>query len=267
MQLHVLGAGGAVPTASRGPSAYWLVVDGHGLLLEAGSGALVRLLRQRSAPDRLDAVDTVVLSHLHLDHAADLAPLLFALHSELSTSDVPLMLAGPQGLVGYLARLRDLYGDWIEPRNRRVIVREHEPGDGFYLPGGGRADAFAVQHAERRFSRQCLGWVFTDAAGRRLVYSGDTGPCTALEDNARGCDILLVECSAPDGLAVDGHLTPNLIVELIGRARPMRAVLTHLYPVVAEQQPDVAIARATGVPCHAARDGDVYSVGDPVGLP
>ncbi|MEZ4387831.1 MAG: hypothetical protein R3D98_09680 [Candidatus Krumholzibacteriia bacterium] len=63
--LHVLGAGGATPTPERGPAAYWVELDGHGLLLDPGPGALVRLVRQPGAPDSVDGVDTVLLSHLH----------------------------------------------------------------------------------------------------------------------------------------------------------------------------------------------------------
>jgi ribonuclease BN (tRNA processing enzyme) len=256
--LHILGAGGATPGPDRGPSAYWLEIDGHGLLLEAGSGALVRLVRQPGAPDSVDAINMVFLSHLHLDHAADLAPMLFAMHSVLSRNREPCLLAGPSGLAAYLARLQDLYGDWLKPHDRVLIVREMAAGESIELAAGGKAEAFLVEHAEKRFSDFCLGWSFTDAAGNRLVYSGDTGPCSALENAALGCDLLLVECSTPDDLAVEGHLSPGRVIDLVSRARPARVVLTHLYPLVAAQEPGPAISEATGIPCTAARDGDTF---------
>ncbi len=267
ISLHVLGAGGAVPTAERSPSAYWLQIDGHGLLLEAGCGALVRLVRQPQTPDSVDEIAAVLLSHLHLDHAADLAPLLFALHSILASNRQPLLLAGPPGLGDYLQQLRAMYGESLTPRHREVVVREMEPGDALALAGGGRAAAFAADHAESRFSRQCLGWTFRDAAGRRLVYSGDSGPCAALAQAARGCDLLLVECSTPDDLAVAGHLSPGRIADLVRSARPARVVLTHLYPLVARQRPAEAVTDATGVACVAARDGDVFHIGEPEDQP
>lgn len=203
IQLHVLGAGGAVPTATHGPAAYWLWVDEAGLLLDPGPGALVRLVRQPGAPETVDGIPAVLFSHLHLDHTADLAPLLFALHSVLARDTSPLLLAGPIGLTDLLARLGDLYGDWIQPRRRPLDVRELAPGDTLPLPGGGRATAFAARHTTTRFGGACLGWTFADRAGRRLVYSGDTGPSAHLADAARGADLLLVECSTPDDLAVD----------------------------------------------------------------
>jgi ribonuclease BN (tRNA processing enzyme) len=260
INLHVLGAGGAVPTASHGPAAYWVEVDGQGLLLDPGPGALVRLVRQPGAPDDVDSVQSVVLSHLHLDHTADLAPLLFALHSVLARETAPLTITGPPGTAGLLDRLRRLYGEWLEPRCREVHVGEVEPGQGLALDGGGRAEAFLVQHGERRFGEVCLGWSFQDAAGRRLVYTGDTGPCPTLTEAARGCDLLLTECSTPDDLAVEGHLSPDRISDLVRNTRPGRVVLTHLYPLVAAQAPERTVAEATGIACVAARDGDCFTL-------
>ena len=37
--------------------------------------------------------------------------------------------------------------------------------------------------------------------GRSLVYSGDTGPCTALDEMAKGCDVFLCEASFVEGAA------------------------------------------------------------------
>ena len=261
IRLHILGAGGAVPTATHGPAAYWIEVDGHGVLVDPGPGALVRLVRQPGAPDDVDAIDTVLLTHLHLDHTADLAPLLFALHSVLARNKAPLGLIGPPGLAGLLARLGDVYGDWLTPRCREVIVTEVTAGGVAALPGGGRAIAFAANHQESRFGGVCLGWRFVDAGGRALVYSGDTGPSADLERAAAGADALLVECSTPDDLAVDGHLSPGRVADLAGRARPRRVILTHLYPPVVAGDPAGAVQRATGIPCHLARDGDVITLG------
>lgn len=261
IRLHVLGAGGALPTADRGPAAYWLEIDGHGLLLDPGPGALVRLVREPGAPDGVDTLPAVLLSHLHLDHAADLAPLLFALHSVLARPAPPLLVAGPPGLAAYLDRLRELYGDWLAPRGREIEIREVSPGEAVRLAGGGRAECFAVDHPEDRFSRVCLGWTFSDAAGRRLVYSGDTGPSDELARQARGCNLLLVECTTPDDLAVAGHLSPAQVTALVRGAQPDLVVLTHLYPLVARLAPDAVVQAASGVRCVAARDGDVFTLG------
>jgi len=264
--LHILGAGGAIPTATHGPAAYWVEVDAAGLLLDPGPGALVRLVRQPGTPDSVDAVDTVLLSHLHLDHTADLGPLLFAAHSVLARNPVPLQLAGPPGLADFLCRLQDLYGDWLEPRARSLTVRELQPGEHLDL-GGGRATAFAVRHPETRFSQVCLGFVFSDGDGRTAVYSGDTEPCPELTAASRGSDLLVVECSTPDDLASPGHMCPARVAALGREAHPRRIVLTHMYPTVVDADPAGQVSRACGIPCQAARDGLVVTVPDTAAMP
>ncbi len=263
---HVLGAGGATPTATHGPAAHWVQAGGRGVLVDPGPGALVRLVRQAGAPADVDAVDTVVFTHLHLDHTADLAPLLFAHHSILARDTTPLRLFGPPGLARFLDALRDLYGDWLTPRCRPLEVREVTPGEGVDL-GRARWEAIAAVHDEPQFTGVCLGWNLHDQGGGHVVYSGDTGPNADLARAARGCDLLLVECSTPDHLAVPTHLSPAGVAEIAGNARPGRVVLIHMYPPVVALDPASAVTAACGVPCTAARDGDVFTAPEPVQEP
>ncbi|MBK9777343.1 MAG: hypothetical protein IPP62_13470 [bacterium] len=65
IRLRILGAGGAVPTPTHTPAAYWVTVDGISLLLDIGPGALVRLVRSGDAPGGVDDIHTVLLTHLH----------------------------------------------------------------------------------------------------------------------------------------------------------------------------------------------------------
>lgn len=277
--LLILGTGGAVPTRDRSPSASWLTIDGRSLLVDPGPGALARLVQSPHGPATLDDVDAVLLTHLHLDHCADLAPLLFALHSVVLVSRRPLQIIGPRGLAAYLDRLRDLYGDWLTPRSRPLEVLEVAGGDtlrpgfgGRWSVGGpdgaGSLEAFAVEHGEVRFSRENLGWRARDRDGRTLVLSGDTGPCPSLTAAATGADLLVVECSTPDELAVDGHMTPSRVGALAAAARPRRVVLTHVYPAAAGLDLPALVREHAPIAVVLAADGDRFEVaGDPPPLP
>ncbi len=260
IRFHILGAGGAVPTPTHNPAAYWVTVDGHGFLLDPGPGALVRLVRSGQAPRGVDDIDHVFLTHLHPDHCADLLHLLFALHSPVPTRTDPLKLFGPPGLANYLDRLREIYGSWLEPRLRILEVTEIGPGVTVPLPAGGTAKPFQVDHPQDRLSRFCLGYRFGDAAGHTAVFSGDTGPCAELNRAAAAADLLVVECSTPDHLATSGHMTVSQVAELCVAARPKLAVLTHQYPDAAALDLAALVNLTYDGPVVQAVDGSVFLV-------
>ncbi len=273
----ILGSGGAVPTAERAPAGYWVSVDGRGLLVDPGPGALVRLLQSPHGPGDLDGVDAVLLSHLHLDHCADVPALLFALHSPIPRGTAPLLLAGPPGTAAWLERLRALYGDWLAPARRTLVVAELPPGAALAPSvaesamwamaeagtSGAAVSAFAANHTERRFSAANLGFRFRDRGGSVLVYSGDGEEGAPLREAAAGADLLVVECSTPDELATPGHMTPRAVIALCRAAAPRRVVLTHLYPPAARLDLAALVRAGWDGPVEVARDGGLYEVPAP----
>jgi ribonuclease BN (tRNA processing enzyme) len=213
------------------------------------------------------------LTHLHIDHCADLAPLLFALHSPIPEARKPLWLLGPVGLLSYLERLRDLYGEWLTPAKRELEVMELRPGQVLSVntaPSGGwvvesgqaetRLQVFAARHPQSRLSEESLGFRFVDRQGHTAVFSGDTEPCDDLLSASRGSDLLVIECSTPDALATAGHMTPERVGQLCAAARPEQVVLTHLYPPAAALDLPALVGRHYAGPVHVARDGDLFTV-------
>lgn len=261
IRFRILGAGGAIPTPTHTPAAYWVRVDQTPILMDPGPGALVRLVQSGDAPAGVDEIEIVLLTHLHPDHCCDLVALLFALHSPLTESHEPLRLFGPVGLRTYLDQLAALYGSWIEPRQRKLVVTEWGPGEKLPLPSGGTVHTFAVDHPQDRFSAEgCLGYRFEDQMGHKAIFSGDTGPCPGLEEAATGADLLVVECSAPEGLGVSGHMTPSQVGQLCAKALPLRVVLTHQYPAAAATDLVTEVGRYFGGPVIQAQDGSLFFV-------
>ena len=70
------------------------------------------------------------------------------------------------------------------------------------------------------------------ARGRTLAYTGDTGPCDALDRLAVGADLLLAEASFrhTDDNPVDLHLTGHEAGEVAARNDLQRLVITHVPP-------------------------------------
>jgi ribonuclease Z len=71
LKVTMLGTGVGVPQPGRSQAAV-LVENDQNLLLDCGAGTLLRL--DEVGVD-LETLDTVVLSHLHLDHVSDLLAL------------------------------------------------------------------------------------------------------------------------------------------------------------------------------------------------
>ena len=67
--------------------------------------------------------------------------------------------------------------------------------------------------------------------GTSVVVSGDTDDNPKLVELASKSDLLVLECSFPDGKKVEGHLTPSLAGKIATESCCRRLLLTHLYPV------------------------------------
>ena len=93
LEVVVLGSGG--PRAlGRGGSSFIVEVDGTPrILLDAGPGAFLRIGELKLDVER---VDTVLLTHLHIDHSGDLAAFF---NERALTSDGPITyrIFGPDG--------------------------------------------------------------------------------------------------------------------------------------------------------------------------
>src|SRR5208282_6720523 len=93
LEVVVLGSGGP-RTFGRAGSSYLVVVEGRPrILLDAGPGAFLRIGELHLD---LGEVDTVLLTHLHIDHSADLAAFL---NARALTADGPVAyrIFGPDG--------------------------------------------------------------------------------------------------------------------------------------------------------------------------
>ena len=75
MKLHVIGCHGPYPCAGGATSGYLLEKDGKALLMDCGAGVLGRLMQLFDPA----ALECVILSHLHFDHASDMLVLRYYL--------------------------------------------------------------------------------------------------------------------------------------------------------------------------------------------
>lgn len=211
MYLTFLGTGTALPNGRRVQTGLLLHDDDRTLLVDAGSGVLHRLAQ---TPVGYEGVDTILLTHHHLDHVSDL--MVLAKARWLAGED-DLTIVGPAGtrdLVDGLFGVHEYMQDRLE-----VTVREIEAGT-FEVAG------FSVAAMETRHSLPCLAYRFDD----QITYSGDTEAFEALIEFAEMGEFLIHDASFPDDVDVDNHPTPAQLGRVLAGTDFERVYLTHLYP-------------------------------------
>ncbi|MEY7848621.1 MBL fold metallo-hydrolase [Natrarchaeobius sp. A-rgal3] len=211
MRITFLGTGSAMATGERFQTGILVQDDGRTLLVDCGSGVLHRL--QQSGVG-YENVSSVLLTHHHLDHVADLLPLMKA---RWLAGEEHLEVVGPQGtkaLVDGLLSVHEYMQEKLELR-----VREVHPGE-FSVAG------FDVSAYETRHSLPCLAYRFDD----RFTFSGDSEAFAGLANFADESAILAHDCSFPDDVEVSNHPTPERLGTALEGADIGRVYLTHLYP-------------------------------------
>jgi ribonuclease BN (tRNA processing enzyme) len=170
------------------------------------------------------AIDVLALTHLHPDHVGDLIPFLFATRYALGyTRKEPFQLLAARGFARFHHRLREAFGDWVEPPPGLMELEELDP----QAPDAVRHGNLVINSAPTNHIAGSLAYR-VEAAGRSLVYSGDTDASDSLVDLARKADLLVLEAANPS--KIPGHLTPPEAGRLAAQAGVKRLLLTHFYP-------------------------------------
>lgn len=246
MKLTVLGTGTIAFSTHRSCAGYYVECGSAKLLLDCGSGTTRRLAELGISWQELTHV---VLTHFHIDHHQDLPSIIFAgRYGMLPPRSVALDVIGPAGTRALLEKLSAAYGEWVLDPGYPVRITELAPGGSFDL-GGARLDCTKVPHTP-----ESVAYSVTEG-GRRLVYSGDTGFDPEFARWAKGCDVLVLECSLPKAMAIVEHLTPEQCGELARIAEPGRLVLSHLYPPVESVDIAAIVGEAYKGPIVIAHDG------------
>lgn len=263
VRVRILGAGTLVPDDAHRSACHLVEGAGAGdapdwkLLLDCGFGAVHGFSRFGIDPRRLTHL---VLSHFHLDHVGDLAPLLFTYaHAPPQPRTTPFTLVGPPGLGKHLAGLAGIYGDFITSPSFPLEVVELPLEGGWEDPLG----RFVLRCAPTLHTPEAVAWRVEAASGGVVGYTGDTGPREEVGVFLSGSDLLIAECAFNDPSPWDGHLSPAGAARLAREALPGLLVLTHRYPDVdgADLPRQLREAGWKG-PVAVASDGDAWILGE-----
>ncbi|MFB6207864.1 MAG: MBL fold metallo-hydrolase [Candidatus Nanohaloarchaea archaeon] len=229
MKLHVLGSGSCVvDQQDRTPSGYVLEVDNLVLLVDTGTGVT------RNLPElglSVDEIDAVINTHRHPDHVSDLVPVVQDKVVRSFAQDEPaITLYGPEGHIEYLEdrmkhEMVDLPGEIEEKFGFGFEVVE--VGDRINLSDNIVMKTIEADHGPEGFT--CLS-LRIEGPDKTIVFTGDTDYFEELGEFAEDADLLVTDCSKPDELKVEGHMTPTESAKIARNAGVETLLLSHLYP-------------------------------------
>lgn len=264
LSVAFLGTGGAVPSARRNTASVLVARGGERLLFDCGEGTQRQMQRSLG----LVQVDAICFTHFHADHFLGLPGLLKTY--DLTERERPLTIYGPRGLrdliqslgrvigrVGYKLVLVELEaGDAIPCDGgeiRSFSVEHSVRAFGYALVEADRPGRFDLEAAKRLgvkegpdFAALQRGeWVEGSAGpvepgevvgeprpGRTIVLTGDTAPCRATVEAARGADLLVHDASFAEEeaqRAVDtGHSTVGQAAAVAREAEVKLLALVHI---------------------------------------
>lgn len=284
-ELRVTVIGSGSPVTRRGQAAPGMLIetgDGQVFVMDIGSGAFANLTSLQISQRRLTKV---FLTHLHVDHWADLAHLYAA--TMIFGRTVPLEIWGPSGKVPELGTTA-----WAEGFSQ-AMAWDIESRRGKSASGNG--DKLVVHE----FDYSTPGWIYDEADVRikafpaihcldgpvsyrlewhdlSFVFSGDTKPNRFFVENAQNADLMIYETFLPaelhaarSGLELESsqhivngvHSPPCAAGLMFAETKPKLAVMYHLRM---NDGDDVAVLddlrRTYNGPVVLARDLLVFNV-------
>lgn len=272
--LQVLGSGGPELDDARASSSYLIWVDGKArLLIDAGGGSAYQFER---AGARFSDLRAILLSHLHVDHAADLPVYVKGSFFTDRANDLPIY--GPSGnrlmpdTVAFVDALFAADGafrylsDYLDPERSEgyrleahqldAERRQEQPG---YHDAEIETQAIAVYHG----AIPALAWKVA-VAGKTLVFSGDmNGDFDTLPKLAKQADLLVAHNAVPEsarGVARRLHMPPSVIGRIAGKAGVKQLVLSHRMrrTLGREAETERLIRQHYRGPLHFADDLDCF---------
>jgi ribonuclease BN (tRNA processing enzyme) len=219
MKLTVVGCSPAWPNPGGAQSGY--LVEGPGrLLLDCGPGVLAKLRLSEGWP----RIDSIVISHWHLDHWGDLVPWvwgsMFGLGREAAKPQLWLPPEGTDLLRAFGERMGTPTMFW-----NAFEIEEYTEDEPFTTRAGPTVTPIRVPH----YTLRTFAFRVTNGA-KTLAYSGDSAPSDALVEVAREADLFVCEATLVDDEADGvprGHLSADEAVAAFAASKARRLLITH----------------------------------------
>lgn len=234
----LLGTGNPLPDPDAAGPATAIIVGSRVFLFDAGAGVMRRV---NAAKLPVTGPTALFITHLHSDHTLGYPDVIFTTWTMGRRK--PLDVFGPHGLQ---SMTDNIVAAWKEDIDVRTNGLEHRPANSYavrvheispgvvYDSAGVKITAIPVLHGSWK---EAYGYR-VDTPDRSIVLSGDTRPSPALEQAARGVDVLIHEAypEPVNGTPTDSafavyrrafHTSAAELGRLAAAAKPKLLVLYH----------------------------------------
>ncbi|MCH9813607.1 MAG: MBL fold metallo-hydrolase [Epsilonproteobacteria bacterium] len=235
LTIQVLGSGGP-EFSKRSSSGYLLWVDNKAkVLVDAGGGTFLRFTQSGA---KIDDLQAIALTHLHIDHSADLPQFMKAGFFTDRTHKLPILgtvkggafpdihtyiqrLFGKEGAYAYMKDILTSQSQsfQIVPQLLPQSLHTTQINDI-------KISSIGVKHGQI----PAIAFAF-EIEGKKIVFSGDTA---AQSENiialAKGADYLIAHHAIPEHagkFAKSLHMTPTRIGQISAQAGVKNLILSH----------------------------------------
>ena len=242
--LHLLGTGAAYSDARRTTTMLAFESGGHALVVDCGGDVVQRLLAAGIGPD---AVEALVVTHEHADHAGGFA--LFMERIWIGGRRRPIPVYGIEPALAQARRVWECFDtkSWKDVPEIQWHPVRHEPGAEVL-----RNERWHVTASPGIHPVPVIGLRVEAAGGGIVAYSCDTEKSAEITALSRGADVLVHEASGD----VKGHTGYEDCARVAREAGARRLVLVHLPPDAEDAH--LAEARRIFEPTELGEDGARY---------
>jgi ribonuclease Z len=208
MKITFLGTGCCASERRRCTS----FLIGDNVLFDVGHGIVTALWEHgRDVRD----IETLIITHFHIDHVGDLPYLLYRRFSRCLTQK-KLTIIAPKGFeewfVGYANHQLNTkckeFKEFKRFGSENIEVIELGDNEGVLLNKKFGVSAFAVEHGDSL--RPYYGYII-EKDGVTLGCSGDTRWCESLENQIHHADAWVIDCSRLHHAENDRHMSLEML--------------------------------------------------------
>jgi ribonuclease BN (tRNA processing enzyme) len=236
VELEVLGSGGP-EIDGRASTSYLLWVDNQAkLIVDMGSGSMLRFEIENA---RLEDLEAVVITHMHIDHSVDLPAFVkagyfskrsqsldiigsFGSDSFPSISEFLVGLFGENGVYRYMS-------DVLSPQSDSFQIIPVEINSDTIITKKYPSFTLELINTHHGYIPALALAILVD--GKKIVISGDTNNKDKhLELLAKDADLFIAHHAVPEHtnkFAKKLHMTPSIIANVAQVAKVKKVVLTH----------------------------------------